>query len=150
MRSGPALRFLFIIQTPRSTEQLTYKNKEALFTMFSLRKLVKKEKHFLGYVSNGEFWDKADLGRVRDWKVSERKAAVTRVDEVSVAGKHEIGRIDEFQWKIWRPDFFFYFITFVCLAPGCIWSCKVELFHKNMHHDLPWPSVRDENILVHI
>lgn len=40
------------------------------------------------------------MGKVRDWKVSERKAAVTRVDEVSVAGKHEIGRIDEFQWKI--------------------------------------------------
>lgn len=37
------------------------------------------------------------MGRVRDWKASGRKAAVTRVGGVSVAGKHEIGRIVEIQ-----------------------------------------------------
>lgn len=40
------------------------------------------------------------MGKVSDWKVKGRKTAVTRVDGVSVAGKCEIGRTGEFQWKI--------------------------------------------------
>lgn len=44
--------------------------------MFSLRKLGGKNENVLGYISNGEFQGKANLGRVRHWKVSARKAAV--------------------------------------------------------------------------